>query len=813
MKAPWVAALLRYLALWSFAVSHPLYDTFARSPEFFVAHRANRFSLALTMAMLSLAPPVLLWLIEMAARRISPWLERAAAWTFTTVLAALASVQFLRLLALPGAADAALALVAGVLIAAALLRTGAGRIAAATLSTLTIISPMVFWLNFNLSLVLDSSVQRNEQSWRDANGTPIILLVFDQLPTASLLDSNGKLDPVRWPELTRLAGTATWYRNATSVSTETVYSVPSLLSGGYPVHGVPPTLAAHPQNLFTLLEETYSIHAVESLTALAPGAGEAGRRSLSRTAAGILIDAAVVYGHIALPPDFRGRLPRIDGRVAFFTRPEFQSHVFQIEQFAAALKPGTHRLSYLHHMSPHRPWMLRPDGEVYTYIDAVPGASQYDEAWPASPAIALGALQRHLIQARVVDWAIGRITGRLRELGEFDRSMIIITSDHGITFTPGRHPRQPMEDTRLDILYVPLFIKYPGQTTARVSDANVELIDVLPTVARVLGVSATPRMKGYPLDDLRTARGDRKTAFWGLESSYDRQEWTVTAVGEFGSIQPQISAMAVEPDGSWVRPLTPCDDLLGAPRESAATGFLPPDQVRVRLNRDEVVDGTGPREYASGWIVGRIRHEPAFDPEPLVAVSVNGRIEEISRTYSTRALANGFSVLLRKPFSGDAAIDIFDPAHPRCGAGGPDLDPPVRHLTFSSRDPGDLFGGGWSGIEAYKVHTMRWATGPRAQLHLRLPPAAVRLRIRAATHGGNPAQFLTVKVNRETVGQVAIPVVDLPDWLPPILIPADEGRPRTSLVELEFAQFNRPAGSDPRELAVSFHELVIDAAP
>ena len=231
--------------------------------------------------------------------------------------------------------------------------------------------------------------------------------------------------------------------------------------------------------------------------------------------------------------------------------------------------------------------------------------------------------------------------------------------------------------------------------------------------------------------------------------------------------------MAVEPDGSWVRPLTPCDDLL-AHRGSAATGFLPPDQVRVRLNRDEVVDGTGPREYASGWIVGRIRHEPAFDPEPLVAVSVNGRIEEISRTYSTRALANGFSVLLRQPFSGDAAIDIFVPAHPRCGAAGPDLDPPVRHLTFSSRDPGDLFGGGWSGIEAYKVHTMRWATGPRAQLHLRLPPPQFCASGPQPT--AEPAQFLTVKVNRDR-RPGRHPRRHLPDWLPPILIPADEGRP------------------------------------
>ena len=98
-----------------------------------------------------------------------------------------------------------------------------------------------------------------------------------------------------------------------------------------------------------------------------------------------------------------------------------------------------------------------------TYIDAVPGASQYDEAWPASPAIALGALQRH-------HPGPGSGLGDRPDYGppprtqQFDRSMIIITSDRHHLHA-WASPRQPMED-RADILYVPLH-QIPG-TTARV---------------------------------------------------------------------------------------------------------------------------------------------------------------------------------------------------------------------------------------------------------------------------------------------------------------------------------------------------------
>ena len=51
-------------------------------------------------------------------------------------------------------------------------------------------------------------------------GSPhrIVLLTFDELPTTSLLDGNGKIDADLYPNFAKLAAGSTWYRNDTTVA-------------------------------------------------------------------------------------------------------------------------------------------------------------------------------------------------------------------------------------------------------------------------------------------------------------------------------------------------------------------------------------------------------------------------------------------------------------------------------------------------------------------------------------------------------------------------------------------------------------------
>ena len=71
-------------------------------------------------------------------------------------------------------------------------------------------------------------------------------------------------------------------------------------------------------------------------------------------------------------------------------------------------------------------------------------------------------------------------------MGLYDRALVIVVADHGLSFWPNEPVRVAEEKNWADILAVPL-VKVPHQRMSVVSDRNVEIIDVLPTIADILG--------------------------------------------------------------------------------------------------------------------------------------------------------------------------------------------------------------------------------------------------------------------------------------------------------------------------------------
>ena len=92
------------------------------------------------------------------------------------------------------------------------------------------------------------------------------------------------------------------------------------------------------------------------------------------------------------------------------------------------------------------------------------------------------------MQVEFVDREVGRFLARLKETGVYDQALVIITVDHGVSWkvdAPGR----VLTETNADmVLPVPLFIKLPGQRSGNVSNANVQSIYLLPTIAAIIGV-------------------------------------------------------------------------------------------------------------------------------------------------------------------------------------------------------------------------------------------------------------------------------------------------------------------------------------
>jgi arylsulfatase A-like enzyme len=99
---------------------------------------------------------------------------------------------------------------------------------------------------------------------------------------------------------------------------------------------------------------------------------------------------------------------------------------------------------------------------------------------------------------------------RLAETIDLSNTIIILTSDHGESFSHGiqSHTGPHLYES---LVHVPLIIKLPGQTEGRVIDMPVEQIDIAPTILELAGIplpkwiegrSLVPLIKGMHLEQI-----------------------------------------------------------------------------------------------------------------------------------------------------------------------------------------------------------------------------------------------------------------------------------------------------------------------
>jgi arylsulfatase A-like enzyme len=102
-------------------------------------------------------------------------------------------------------------------------------------------------------------------------------------------------------------------------------------------------------------------------------------------------------------------------------------------------------------------------------------------------------------QLRRVDDRIGRIVARLKALGIYDSTLVVLTADHGDGFLEHgfiSHSTTPYEE----LVRVPLVVKLPaGRGAGRRIAAQVRLVDVMPTILDVAGVGEEPGLDGCSL--------------------------------------------------------------------------------------------------------------------------------------------------------------------------------------------------------------------------------------------------------------------------------------------------------------------------
>ena len=186
---------------------------------------------------------------------------------FLALLVGVGAIQLLRELG-AGPLAVVLSVTLGIGFAVVHARTHVVRLWLSFLAVAPIVFLGLFLLVSDTARLLDSTAAH---AVTVEDPSPVVMLVLDELPLVTLLAADGTIDEALFPNFAALAADSHWFRRTTSVASTTMYAVPAMLSGILPSEDQAAIAADHPDNLFTLLGDTYDLDVTESVTRLCPG--------------------------------------------------------------------------------------------------------------------------------------------------------------------------------------------------------------------------------------------------------------------------------------------------------------------------------------------------------------------------------------------------------------------------------------------------------------------------------------------------------------------------------------------------------------
>lgn len=128
------------------------------------------------------------------------------------------------------------------------------------------------------------------------------------------------------------------------------------------------------------------------------------------------------------------------------------------------------------------------------------------------------------------DKMVGELLDHLRETGLYDRSIIVITADHGEAFQEyGDFLHGSIQEP---VLRVPLWIRYPSSKKTGEVAGLAESVDLGPTLLEAVGIDVPERMQGESLMSL-VEGGERETKFAIINRMAMRSDrWKVLPKGK-----------------------------------------------------------------------------------------------------------------------------------------------------------------------------------------------------------------------------------------------------------------------------------------
>ena len=283
------------------------------------------------------------------------------------------------------------------------------------------------------------------------------------------------------PNLDRLAGEGMLFERCIAQTPLTLPSHTTILSGTYPLyHQVRDNGALVPDRL-KLLSEVLKSSGLETSAFIA---------------------AYVLHSKWGLHRGF-------DVYSDVFDRTRYERLLLQNDKRAEEVleeakswlerKKDARFFSWIHLFDPHAPYMPPEPFDKY----------------PSEP---------YRGEVEYTDSALGEFFQFLRESGIYDKSLIIVASDHGEGL--GQHQEHDhgffVYDTTVR---VPLIMRAPVDFPVKKVDAVVELVDIAPTILEALDIPVPDSFQGQSLLDLMFDEGGGRDSFAYTETFYPRAHY------------------------------------------------------------------------------------------------------------------------------------------------------------------------------------------------------------------------------------------------------------------------------------------------
>jgi hypothetical protein len=313
-------------------------------------------------------------------------------------------------------------------------------------------------------------------------------------------------------------------------------------------------------------------------------------------------------------------------------------------------------LYFLHVILPHAPWHLLPSGKDNQAHGLEGLAFNYFRLSKDEAAVQT-AYQRHLLQVGFVDHWMGNLIQRLKESDLYDRSVIVVVGDHGVSFAPGGTLRAVSKENKEEILFVPLFIKAPGQKIGQIIDWNVEIIDILPTVAELMQFKVPWKVDGVSVVKNPPPSG-RQRIFCDLlcQNRY------------FFESKLTASGPALERKLRWFGTgnqdklfgFGPCSQLLGTKIPNSPQRA---QNIKVKLpNRNLFANVTLGSNIIPTFVAGTLNSDSTLPGKMILGIATNGVFQATTNSSATSQKSHSFNCIVPESAfgSGDNHLQVYE---------------------------------------------------------------------------------------------------------------------------------------------------------